>query len=114
MTSTHPTGPSWVPTSCALPSAEQPLRVAEFDQLFVSSVEQVARTSRTTLRLTLSPEPDVAATAAGLVTRESRCCGFFTFALTIAPLSLVLDIRVPSDRVDVLDALELRAGGLVR
>ncbi len=37
-TAPHP-GLEWVPVeSCTLPSAEQPLRVAEFDELFAASL----------------------------------------------------------------------------
>ncbi len=100
---------SWVPTACTLPTVAQPLRVAEFDQFFGSAVEHVTRTDRTSLRLSLTPEPTVAATAAELVAREAHCCGFFTFALMVAPPSLDLVVEVPADHVDVLNALELRA-----
>jgi hypothetical protein len=99
----------WVPSSCSLPTADQPLRVAEFDDLFASAVEEVERTSPTSLRLTLRPEPGVAATAAQLAAREVHCCGFFTFTLTLAPLSLVLDVAVPASHADVLDGLQSRA-----
>jgi hypothetical protein len=100
---------AWVPDSCTLPTADQPLRVAEFDELFASAVEEVERTSANTLRLTLRAEPDVAATAAKLAAREVHCCGFFTFDLNLAPSSLTLDVAVPTNRADVLGGLQIRA-----
>jgi hypothetical protein len=41
----------WVPAACTLPTAEQPLRVAEFDDLFATSVRAVDRVGPTVLRL---------------------------------------------------------------
>lgn len=100
---------SWVPPACSLPTAAQPFRVAELDELFRSTVEHIIRTDPTSLRLTLRPEPAVASTAADLAARESHCCRFFAFTLTIAPLAVDLVVEVPADHVEVLDALELRA-----
>jgi hypothetical protein len=42
---------TWVPESCRLPTVEQPLRVAEFDELFASAVTPAERVDRTGLRL---------------------------------------------------------------
>ncbi|NUO57978.1 MAG: hypothetical protein HOV71_01100 [Hamadaea sp.] len=49
----------WVPDACTLPTAEQPLRVAEFDALFAASLRHADRRTPTRLRLTLgsSTEP---------------------------------------------------------
>ena len=45
---------SWVaPEACTLPTAQQPLRVAEFDDLFANSVTWVDRPDAT--RLVLCP-----------------------------------------------------------
>jgi hypothetical protein len=40
---------TWAPQSCGLPTAEQPVRVAEFDQFFADAVRGVRRRSRTWL-----------------------------------------------------------------
>ncbi|MFI7416085.1 hypothetical protein [Nonomuraea sp. NPDC049684] len=40
MTADLPLSPGWTPSACTLPTAERPLRVAEFGELF-------ARTART-------------------------------------------------------------------
>ncbi|MGP3962740.1 hypothetical protein ACTWPT_42785 [Nonomuraea sp. 3N208] len=99
----------WVPSACTLPTAEQPLRVAEFDGLFAEAVQALSRPDRTRLRLELIFSPENAARAAELAARENGCCSFFTFTLTIADGSLALEIRVPPEQVGVLDALQARA-----
>ena len=54
-------------------------------------------------------EPAVAATAADLTARESQCCTFWLFTLTMAGGRVMLDVRVPPGKVAVLDALVVRA-----
>lgn len=93
-----------------MPTAERPLRVAEFDELFATAVREVRREDQVRLVLDLSPRPEVAAKAADLVVRETGCCSFFTFGLTATGGSLQLEIRVPGQHTDVLEALAARAG----
>ncbi|MEV5559925.1 hypothetical protein AB0L44_40315 [Nonomuraea wenchangensis] len=100
----------WVPSACTLPTAEQPLRVAEFDALFAEAAQGVTRPEPTRLRLELVFSTDNAARAAELAARENGCCSFFTFTLAIADGSLALEVTVPTEHVDVLDALQARAG----
>ncbi|MEU7792841.1 hypothetical protein AB0B11_05325 [Micromonospora tulbaghiae] len=102
------TDDSWVPDTCTLPTAERPLRLAEFDTLFRDALRGVDRPAARHLRLHLD---DVAEPAArDLIARESACCSFFTFDLARPDGgTLRLDIRVPGARVVVLDALALRA-----
>ena len=38
---------AWVPEACTLPTVEQPLRVAEFDELFATAVRPVERVDLT-------------------------------------------------------------------
>jgi hypothetical protein len=96
---------NWVPDSCTLPLADQPLRVAEFRDLFAGAVHAVSRPEPTRLRLSLDPSPDVAAQAARLATAETACCSFFTFTLTVAQGSVTLDVSVPASHLAVLDGL---------
>jgi hypothetical protein len=98
----------WVPSACTLPTAEQPLRVAEFDALFASAVQGVTRPDRTRLRWELEFSPEVAAQAAELAARENGCCSFFTFTLTIADGVMALQAQVPDEHAEVLDALQQR------
>jgi thioredoxin len=105
----------WVaPDACTLPTAEQPLRVAEFDDLFTTSVTWVDRPETTRLLLGLPSDPAVAARAADLAMRESGCCSFFTFALTVSGARLQLEVTVPEARTDVLDGLAARAAAGAR
>lgn len=75
--STDDTQGSWAPAACTLPTAERPLREAEFDELFATS-RGVTRPDPTHLSVTLDPTPDVAARAAAPAVRETGCCSFFT------------------------------------
>lgn len=95
-----------MPSACTLPTADRPLRVAEFDALFATatSAERVAPGE---LRFALPPE--VAGTAAALAARETGCCSFFTFTLTLTAGELTLGVSVGEQHVEVLDALAARA-----
>jgi hypothetical protein len=96
----------WVPSSCTLPTAEQPLRVAEFDALFAAA-SRVTRVADGELRFALPQE--LAGTAATLAARETGCCSFFTFTLTLSAGELTVGISVGEPHVAVLDALARRA-----
>jgi hypothetical protein len=96
----------WVPSACTLPTTDRPLRVAEFDALFATatSAERVAPGE---LRFGL-PQ-DVAGTAATLAARETECCSFFAFTLTLTAGQLTLGVSVGESHIEVLDALAARA-----
>jgi hypothetical protein len=102
---------SWVTQACTLPTAERPVRVAEFDRLFTDAVRTTDRQSATRLALELEPTPEVAAQTARLVARETACCSFFTFTLVATGGALRLEVSVPDAHVDVMDALAARASG---
>jgi hypothetical protein len=101
--------PTWVPEACTLPTVDQPLRLAEFDELFGTAVLGVRRIEAARLHLDLRPEPAIAARAAELAARETGCCSFFTFSLIIGSGTLTLDVQTPAAQIDVLDALGARA-----
>lgn len=103
------TGQAWAPQTCTLPTAEQPLRIAEFDALFTTVLTDVHRSTRTRLRLELEAGAEVETTARDLTARESQCCSFFAFTFGHAEDALHLDIDVPPAHIDVLDGLEARA-----
>lgn len=98
-----------VPEVCTLPTVEQPVRLAEIDELLSTRVRRVDRLDSVRLRLELEPDAAVAAQTADLVMRESACCSFFTFTLTATGGTLTLDVTVPSAYVDVLDAMAARS-----
>jgi hypothetical protein len=102
-----------VPDACTLPTAERPLRLAEFDDLFATAVRRVETAGPTRARMWLSGPPGLEATVRDLAARESECCSFFTFTTTAAPAgdgtTLTLDVEVPPPYADVLDSLVQRA-----
>jgi hypothetical protein len=113
---TRTAGP-WTPVdACTLPTVEQPVRVAEFDALFATSLRAVdsAGTPPTRTRLVLAGDEGLAARVQQLADAESACCSFFSFAVT--PVGgdpdgtvVALDVEVPPARADVLAALVARA-----
>ncbi|MGC5289243.1 hypothetical protein [Micromonospora sp. DT231] len=108
-----PTDDAWVPEACTLPTAERPLRLAEFDQFCTAAVQGLNRLSAQHLRLRLDGGTRTEEMARDLMARESSCCSFFTFGLSRPdPDSLWLDVRVPAAHVGVLDALAERAVSL--
>jgi hypothetical protein len=97
----------WVPEACTLPTAERPLRLTEFDDLFATALRGQHRLSATRLRWWLDPAAEPA--ARDLTARETRCCSFFSFTFAAAGGAVQLDVEVPEAHVDVLDALAARA-----
>lgn len=114
-----PSQTTWVPIeTCTLPTLAQPMRVAEFDDLFARHLRAVERVGPGHARLTLVGAPGLAERVEQLAARESGCCSFFGFTVTPAEAGtcedgslagVVLDIVVPESRRDVLAALIERA-----
>lgn len=99
----------WVPAACTLPTVEQPLRRREFDDLFAHDVRSVVRESPQSVRLVLRPDPAAVARAAALAVKETGCCSFFTFTLTITDGAADLGVSTAPAHQDVLAALSARA-----
>jgi hypothetical protein len=99
----------WVPAACTLPTAEQPLRRAEFDDLFADDVLSVNRLSPLEVRFELRPEAEVAARAASLAAKETGCCSFFTFGITITDGTTSMTVSTEPAHGEVLAALMARA-----
>jgi hypothetical protein len=100
----------WVPDSCTLPTEQRPVRVREFEQLFIAALRAVsARSDGRSLRLVLTDEPGVYETATELAARESRCCAFFLFNVTRGSGAVTMDVRVDEPHTDVLGGLERMA-----
>lgn len=106
MTTTGSSPLGWVPSSCTLPTTEQPLRLAEFDSFFRDSVHDGQRRGATRLDLTVTTESETS--ARDLADRETACCSFFQFTFTKADGRMVMSITVPAEHTDVLDALAAR------
>jgi hypothetical protein len=105
--------PVSVPDVCTLPTAEQPLRLAEFDELFATAVRGVETLGPTHARMRLTGQAGLEAQVRDLTARETECCSFFTFTVTPEPTgdgeAMVLDIEVPPAHADVLEILAQRA-----
>jgi hypothetical protein len=114
-------GLAWVPVdACTLPTAEQPLRVAEFDHLFATSLRDVRSSieGRPMARLLLGGDDALPARVQRLAEAETSCCSIFTFTVTRLDTEkeqppgetlVALDVEVPAAQTDVLDALVRRA-----
>ena len=98
---------AWVPQACTLPTAERPVRTAEFDELFATALRGQQRLAPTVLRWRLDPAAETAARE--LAGRESGCCSFFTFTFAQAGDAVQVDVEVPAASAGVLDALAERA-----
>jgi hypothetical protein len=99
----------WAPQECTLSPAGRQARAADFSAMFAETVRRVERPEPTRLRLELEPGPATAGRVAELAAAETSCCSFFTFTLTAAAGSLVLDVAVPATQLPVLDVLAERA-----
>jgi len=119
-------GKAWVPVAeCTLPVADQPGRVADFDDLFTAALRGVQRPDPlgASVRLVLAGDAGLPATVQRLVDAETACCSFFTFSLTCLDADagrspdetvVALDISVPAVRTAVLEALVDRAVAALR
>ncbi len=94
-----------VPDACTLPTVEQPIRQAEFQDLLSTVLRARERRSPRHLRLTFAGGEDLADTVRDLARRETECCAFFDFTVTADAGDVVLDIEVPAAHADVLDGL---------
>ena len=100
----------WLPSSCTLPTVDQPLRRNEFDEFFAEDVIGVRRTSPLEVLLDLRADPAVAARAADLATRETVCCSFFRFDLAMTHGTVEMVVSADAQHEAVLTALAARAG----
>lgn len=104
--------PDWAPAACTLPTADRPVRSAEFDELF-RALSAVDRRGRTALRFLVDGTAFAADAVTDLAARESQCCSFFTFAVASAGGVVTMDVSIVADgHAGVLDALPARAESL--
>lgn len=113
MSDVQAAGAAWVPEACTLPTAQVPLRVAEFDDLFARTLRHVQRLDAATLRLVLTGGATTEAVARELTERETRCCSFFDFTLDRRGEQVELEVRVPPEYAEVLDGLAARGANRV-
>ncbi|WP_433331975.1 hypothetical protein [Spirillospora sp. CA-294931] len=100
---------SWASEACTLPTAERPLREAEFDALFARAVTEVRTVAPGKVAMRLRADPEVAGRAAELAARETECCSFFTFTLIATGGALTLEVAAADRHAEVVAALAERA-----
>jgi hypothetical protein len=94
--------------ACTLPTADRPLRLAEFDELFAASARSVVRAEEG-VRIHLVGPAGLQERVRDLAERETACCSFFTFLIEGQDHDFTLTASVPLERSDILDALAERA-----
>lgn len=94
--------------ACTMPTTERPLRLAEFDALFATSVRSVRRRGND-VRMHLTGTEGLLERVRDLTARETSCCSFFTFTIDGTDQDLTLDVSVPPARQEILDVLAERA-----
>jgi hypothetical protein len=100
---------AWEPEACTLPTAERPLRLAEFDTLF-TGLTGLDRLGPTSVRMHLAGTVGLEGNVRDLTAREAECCSFFTFTTTpVTDSQVTLDIEVPAAHTAVLEGLADRA-----
>ncbi|MFE5814874.1 hypothetical protein ACFQ6S_15900 [Streptomyces sp. NPDC056479] len=97
-----------MPEACTLPTAEQPLRAAEFDALFATALLDLDRREPGHVRLVLDRVAEERART--LAQSETGCCSFFTFTFHGGEAErLLMDISAPAEHAAVVEALAVRA-----
>ena len=96
-----------ISVSCTLPTADRPVRPAEFDDLLATALRDQQRPEPTVLRWRLDRSAE--AKARELAGRESACCSFFSFSFVPDATGVLVEVRVPASHAAVLDALAARA-----
>lgn len=96
------------PDACTLPAADQPARRGEIDELLRWCVRRPERPEPQLLVLSLPDDDDLRQWVGHLLDRESACCGFFDFRLTVVAGVTRVDVRVPPGHTAVLDAIHER------
>jgi hypothetical protein len=100
---------------CTLPTAAQPLRLLQFDELFRRQVHPPRWIGPHRVEFTFAGAEGLYAEVSDLVARESECCSFFEFAIdqhaepAVQEDHLLLRVGVPTNRDEVLQALTERA-----
>ena len=106
-------GDTWVPSACTLPTEEHRLCAAEFDDIFARDAVGLTRPTTTQMLIEVRADPDAAARVASLAVRDTGCCSFFTFGLTISGEGVQLIVSTSPSHADVLAALGDRAELLI-
>lgn len=102
-----------IPESCTLPTAAHQARQGEFEALFATALS-AQRVGHLHLRLRFAGSDALANTVRDLAARESACCSFFDFTVCVDDDQVLLDVRVPPARAEVLDGMAALASAGAR
>ncbi|MEO5922010.1 MAG: hypothetical protein ABIQ01_12800 [Pseudolysinimonas sp.] len=98
-----------IPHSCTLPTAERPIRLAEFDTL-LESATLAKRDNAMHLTFYFDDAKGLEAQARDLTARESSCCSFFDFNVANDGGQIIVGIGVPDQHASILNSLQSRTG----
>ena len=94
--------------ACTMPTAERPLRLAEFDDLFASTLTGLVMDGAG-VRMHLHGDAGLRDRVLDLTSRETECCSFFAFTVEGDDSEVDLLISVPPAQQHILDGFAARA-----
>ena len=90
------------PIACTLGAADMPGRIADWQAALAAVVARQPIDGG--VRLVLPPGASLAALAE-LANAEQACCMFFRFAITIDGRGAALEVRAPTEAIDIVHSL---------
>ena len=88
------TEPTSQPATCSLDGRAFRIREDEFRELFARALRDVNQDDIYTARFYLDPEHE--REIRDLLERESRCCSFFAFQVSVTPTVVTVTVGVPN------------------
>lgn len=102
-TTTSTTKPAGEPITCTLANEDRLGRLADWDAVLGHARTRTA-TGEGGLRITFDETVDPGELAR-LADAEQQCCAFFSFAITISPDEVSLEVRAPDGATDIVTAV---------
>lgn len=100
---TSSTEPDDPPIACTLEPAAMPDRLADW-RAFLGQARSPTAAPDGSLRVELGEDVDLGELAR-LVAAERHCCGFFSFAITVDPRGIALEVRCPDGAEEIVASL---------
>ncbi len=93
-----------IPVACTLAEDDAHTRVTEWQRFLGAEVTEVERTGGV-VRLQLRDDDAALLAAVDLARRETVCCAFLEFRLTVLADAVRLEIEAPEEAAPILDGL---------